>query len=156
MSLLPAPPFVTHSYSGPLWMQPQCQRLCSGGNLCEDRQCITYLAMLWWCFAHTFSDCDAILLLCFVFAMCAVAWGGISLPRPRLFTRLQQWKHWILTIRPPRNFPCSFFFFQYKPLILFRFHQFYTNSFECIFSCAILSHGYIHVSTTIVNIENVQ
>ena len=44
----------------------------------------------------------------FFFWPCCLA-CGISVPRPRIEPRLQQWKRWILTTRPPGNsLPHSF------------------------------------------------
>lgn len=33
----------------------------------------------------------------------AAAWRGSSVPRPGIEARLQWWRHWALTIRPPGN-----------------------------------------------------
>lgn len=39
-----------------------------------------------------------------------MAWCGISVPWPGIEPRLQEWKRWILTTKPPGNFNFSFWF----------------------------------------------
>ena len=48
-------------------------------------------------------------LFLYFWLQCAVTCCGSSVPRPGTEPRLQTWKHWVLTTRPPGNSPGAAF-----------------------------------------------
>ena len=67
----------------------------------------SFYQIIWSLPIHWCRSCFVCVCVC-VWLQCAVAWYGISVPKPWIEPGLQRWNHWLLTIRPPGNSQCTY------------------------------------------------